>query len=283
VRVTEQAQLLGPRRTLVGIVTEPPPGAPPDRPAVVVLNSGIVHRVGANRMTVSLARALAAQGHRVVRFDLSGIGDSPPRSDALSPIDAGMADIREVLDTLEGSRGVRQVVLAGLCSGADAAVLYAGGDPRVVGAALLDPSMPDTRRHRLLHYRSRALSATSWLNVLSGKNRFLRGLLDGARRVEGPPQPSLQDPEIVRFLSGKYQAALDAGVRLLAVLSRERCYYREHLLDAFPSVAFGDRLQLEHLPTADHTFSASEDRARVIRLLVEWAGATPFGRGAGRT
>jgi len=278
--VTEQAQLFGPRRSLVGIVTDPPPGAPPGCPTVVVLNSGIVHRVGANRMTVALARALASRGHRVIRFDLSGIGDSPPRPDALSPVEAAMADIREVLDTLEESRGVRRVVLAGLCSGADAALLYAGGDRRVVGVALLDPSMPRTRRHRYLHYRGRLLSGTSWLNVLRGRNAFLRELFGRTSRAAGgPPQPSLQDPEVLRFLSGKYQAALDADVRFLAVLTGERSYYREHLLDAFPSVHFGDRLRLEHFRSADHMFSASDDRERLIRLLAEWAGATPFGPG----
>lgn len=280
--VTEQAQLFGPRRSLVGIVTDPPSGVGGDRPTIVILNSGIVHRVGANRMSVPLARALAAAGHTVVRFDLSGLGDSEPRPDALTPVEAGMTDLREVLDSLEEARGIRRVVLAGLCAGADLTVLYASTDARVVGAVLLDPSMPRTPRHRWLHYRRRLLSGRSWLNLVRGRNPLLRSLFARRRAgAEGPPQPSLQDPGVRAFLAGKYQAAVDSGVRILAVLTGERSYYREQLLDAFPTVGFGDRLRLELHASADHMFSASGDRARVIELIVEWAVATPFSAGTG--
>ena len=47
----EQAVLLG-RHSLVGIVTRPPPARQKDEPVVVILNTGIVHRVGHHRMYV---------------------------------------------------------------------------------------------------------------------------------------------------------------------------------------------------------------------------------------
>src|SRR5690606_19688858 len=107
------------RKSLVGVVSSAAStGNESDRPLVLVLNSGIIHRVGANRMSVALARRLAADGHDVVRFDLSGIGDSESRVDGLPPLDAGLADIREVIDSLEAARQARRFVLAGLCSGA---------------------------------------------------------------------------------------------------------------------------------------------------------------------
>ena len=46
---------------------------------VLIPNSGLVHRVGTCRSSVTLARFLAAQGIHVCRFDLSNLGDSGPR------------------------------------------------------------------------------------------------------------------------------------------------------------------------------------------------------------
>lgn len=273
----EQALLLGPRKSLVGVIAESVAPAAAGRPAVVILNSGIVHRVGANRMSVPLSRALAEAGHMVVRFDLSGIGDSEPRPDALSPLEASLADIREVLDSLESTRGTDRVILAGLCSGADHSLLYAQGDPRVVGAVLLDPSLPRTLRHRIYHYRSRALRPESWLNLVRGKNpiwRSLRGRMSGEAPVTR--QSTLQDPAVRAYLERAYRTGVENGVHFLAILTGERSYYSGQLLDAFPRVPFGDQLRTEYLETSDHMFSAQADCMRVIGTIVDWARSRPF-------
>ncbi len=275
----EQALLLGPRKSLVGVVTEGVGGAA-DRPAVVILNSGIVHRVGANRMTVTLARALAASGHTAVRFDLSGIGDSEPRCDGLAPLEATLADVREVLDALASSRRADRFVLGGLCSGADHSLVYASSDPRVVGAVLLDPSIPRTARHHAYHYGSRLFRLESWANMVRGKNPLWKSLLarvsdrelDQARSARA----HVEEPEVRAFLENAYRNAVEARVQLLAVLTGERSYYRAQLLEAFPRVQFGDRLLLAYLKHADHMFTGQENSARVIRLVVDWMSRTRF-------
>ena len=98
--IHDQAVMIGARKTLVGIMTQPVDYEPEDRPVFVILNSGIIHRVGHHRMYVTLARALARVGYPVLRFDLSGIGDSESREDGLSMLDAALADVREVVDWL---------------------------------------------------------------------------------------------------------------------------------------------------------------------------------------
>jgi len=172
--IREQALMLGKRKSLVAIVAQDPAMAATaaERPTVVILNSGIIHRVGPNRVFVRLARLLAQAGHLVVRFDLSGIGDSEPRGDGLSPLDAALADIREVLDSLETTRQVRRVILIGLCSGADHSIVYGGQDPRVIGMVLIDPSVPRTRGYYMRHYRGRMFRWRSWLNFASGRHPF---------------------------------------------------------------------------------------------------------------
>jgi pimeloyl-ACP methyl ester carboxylesterase len=180
-KIREQATLLGPRKSLVSIIASAAvnggPGIEPsDRPAIVILNAGIIHRVGPNRMFVGLSRLLAAAGHVVVRFDLSGIGDSEPRADGIAPLDAALADIREVLDSLETTRQTKQVILVGLCSGADQAVIYGASDPRVVGMVLIDPSVPRTFRYYVHHYGGRLFRLSSWLNFTSGRHPIWRQL-----------------------------------------------------------------------------------------------------------
>ena len=83
----ERALTFGPAN-LVGILTQPDPDvAVPDAPAVVILNSGILHRAGASRMYVQVARTLAEEGMTSLRFDFSGIGDSEVRRGESIPIE----------------------------------------------------------------------------------------------------------------------------------------------------------------------------------------------------
>ena len=79
--MNESALLLGSDASLAAVVTDPEPGAgAPQAPAVLWLSAGFLHRVGPNRLYVTMARRLAALGFTSVRFDFSGIGDSPPSS-----------------------------------------------------------------------------------------------------------------------------------------------------------------------------------------------------------
>ena len=68
-------------KPLIAITTVAPRRrAEAGQPWVVLLNAGIIHRIGPNRLYVQLARRLASRGHAVLRFDLAGIGDSEPPS-----------------------------------------------------------------------------------------------------------------------------------------------------------------------------------------------------------
>lgn len=276
-KVTEQAVLLGPRKSMVGVFTPAvnPAAEPP--PAVVILNSGIIHRVGANRMTVLLARALARAGHTVLRFDLSGIGDSEARADSLPPLEASLTDIREVLDHLESTRQIRRVVLVGLCAGADHSVFYAGSDPRVVGVVLMDATIPRSRGYYFNHYRRRLARPRSWVGVLLGRHPLWRKLWNRRNEPEDssaePPRPRLSDPHVRAYIERAYQSAVANGVQFLAVFTdgvELRHNYRRQLLDALPNVRFGNQLQLEYFSHCDHAFTRETHRARLMEMIVKW-------------
>ena len=287
--VKEQATLLGARKSLVGIIAQGAAARGTDRPAVVILNAGIVHRVGPYRMFVSLARRLAAAGSFVVRFDLSGIGDSETRNDGLAPLDSSLADIREVLDTLESTRQIRRVVLVGLCSGADQAVIYGANDPRVVGVVMIDPSIPPTWRYYANHLRGRVFRLRSWLNLASANHPLWRRLSGRAvKPLKVRPageasaitldafemqRPAADTPEIRAFLERAYAGACASGVQFLTVLTGDlgsQHNYREQLLDAFPRVPLKSRMQLEYYTPADHTFTAEAHREWLLQLVEGW-------------
>lgn len=138
---TEEAVVFGPGNRLFGILCQPArprPGAP----ALLMVNPGRTPHVGWARSHVDQARALAAEGHASLRFDLGGIGDSdghPGTADSIEDVlysDRSVADARAGLDWLAERTGSPVVVL-GACSGAFVALRVAA-DPRVAGIVLVN-------------------------------------------------------------------------------------------------------------------------------------------------
>lgn len=283
---SEQAVTLGQAKSLVGVLARPSGSARGGRPAVVILNTGIIHRVGHHRMYVTMARQLAAAGHTVLRFDFSGIGDSRSRADNIAPMDSCLADVQDALDWLTSSYNVTQVVLIGLCSGADVALRFGYRDRRVVGMALFDPAIPPTTRFYVDYIFRRMTRLRSWLTFVSGRGRIWADIISrigfAIRSRSVALDEGLVDPRSRGELEALYRRTLEHDIRLLVVLTggdmAGRQTYREQLLDAFPTVPFEDRLQLEFFADCDHTFAPAEDRARLNGLTQDWLASTPFRR-----
>lgn len=278
-RYHEQAVLIGPGRSLLTIAALPARLTDAGKPAVVFLNTGIVHRVGHNRMYVTLARLLAERGHIAVRFDSSGIGDSPPRSGGVSPVLNTLDDIRTVLDWLETVHGKREVILMGLCSGADHAVLYGHTDPRVVGLILMDPSVPPTARYYLYYVLQRLGNLRSWKSVFTGRSGMLMLLGQQFRNAVSPSSDlgglTLRDLPFSPYLRQCYRKSSAQGIRLLTVFTSNsaRQTYHRQILDAFPEAAQGGSLRLEYFAESDHTFSQPDFRSRLFRHVIDWLRA----------
>ena len=75
--VEEQLCRFGADEHLFGILSRTSHST--ERLAVLIFNAGSVHHVGPNRVSVTLARNLAAWGFPCLRFDHEGIGDSVRR------------------------------------------------------------------------------------------------------------------------------------------------------------------------------------------------------------
>ncbi len=249
----------------------------------VFLNSGLVHRIGVSRLYVNMARALAADGITSLRFDFSGIGDSDPRRDSLTFEQGAVEEVGNAIDYLISSRGASQIVLVGLCSGADMAFYAALTDERVIAMCMLDPFVYRTPYFQVLRYGPRILSRTSWRNLVTGRNKIGRAIrrLASARDQEADMEAgsdmvispySRTFPPKAKVVAGLRTLA-DRGVKMLNIFSSgmEHDYnHQGQYRRTFRDVPFRGLMEEYYFPAADHVFSRLEQQQRAVELLRSW-------------
>jgi alpha-beta hydrolase superfamily lysophospholipase len=272
--VWEDVARMGAEGQLLGIVARPSQGAA-DRPLVMFLNAGVLHRVGPHRIHVSLARRLAQQGLTSLRLDLGGIGDSPATGHAGTFMESAVADIRGVMTELERSHGARRFVLFGLCSGADNGLAAALQDERIVGLVLLDPHSYPTRRSQLRKISKRAIALGSARAVATW------GLALVARRVktrwaarrDGAAAESSggREPPPQETMRANLRTLVDRGVKILALYSGatdDRYNHRDQLFELFPELR--GRIDHEYFPAANHMFTELTAQAALMSRVTTW-------------
>ena len=281
--MSERVMQFGPGQALVGIETPSAPGENDRKqPTWVFLNAGIVHRVGPHRLTVNLARRIAGAGFPALRFDLSGLGDSSPRSAATFQ-QAAIQDIRDAMDHLEHTTEASRFVLCGLCSGADNSVRAALVDPRIVGIALLDPYVYRTMGFCLRRRLQQVVSAKSWKTLAMRVGGVLRRSARPRRTSvacdldyqPSPPQPMYVRPIPERSaFAADLLTILDRGAQILVVYSggmEDDYNYAGQFDAAFGRYGLKGRVSTEFLPAANHTYTEMAQRRRLGDVLVAWA------------
>jgi len=288
VGIEEQVEVFGVSHRLVGVSAAPierPEGDP--RPAVILLNSGLIHRVGPKRLSVRLARSLAHEGVVALRFDVSGLGDSEPRRDGISMVEGVIRDAQEAMSHLEKVYGVSRFLLMGICSGAMVSFVTALADPRVVAIGLIDPQdfgashleSPAAGKSTFVqHYwrlvRAKPLTGERVIRLLTGKANYrrfievigtqLRGLLYSHREMLS----SAGD-----HLIGQMQDLGKRGVKVLLLYTEKGeslDYFNLTLADHLERLGGECRLEVEVIPDADHEFSLLESQDSLVRLVTDW-------------
>jgi alpha-beta hydrolase superfamily lysophospholipase len=203
VTVTEDIKHLG-RNKLFAVLTEPT--GPRPEVTVVLLNGGTTDHTGPGRLWVDLARSWASAGARVVRADLSGIGDSPARPG--EPVDAvysphALQDVADIVAEVSPGNP-SAVVLMGLCSGAYHSI-RAGIDLGVGGVVAINPifsqqlnempglrPMPEPHGWRAATARAtRQVRTFAYWKLIGANKRFTRG---AARLLEKGQKDSASVP-----------------------------------------------------------------------------------------
>jgi exosortase A-associated hydrolase 1 len=259
---------------LVGILSIP---ARPARRGVVIVVGGPQVRTGSHRQFTLLARALAAAGTPVLRFDHRGMGDSDGAAPGFDRIED---DLRAAIDCFQQQLpDLQEIVLWGLCDGAAASVLYAPRDARVRGLVLLNPWVrtgEGEARATLKHYYGKRLrSGAVWGRILRGGidlRAAIRSMLTLALRALRPA------PADADALPARLHAALMRfDGRVLVLLAGADLTAQEFGdLAATPSwsrLLGGPRFALNTLDGADHTFSRRAWHDQLTAWTIDWVGA----------
>ncbi len=271
----ERVFSFGPENGLVGVLTEPEASAERvGAPALVLTNIGMNHRVGPNRLNVEMARALAEEGYRTFRFDLSGRGDSEVRRDAASDLERGVLDMKDALDFLQRTRKIDRFAVVGLCSGVDAVHPISVRDPRVVGSVWLDGYGFKTRGYYLRWYSVRLLEVHQWRRVAKDALALVRKKVGAfAREVKERPSVFSRAYPKPEELRTDVEGMLARGVRLLYIYTggaRTEYFYKDQFFEMLGAPHLKGKVDIEFWPESDHLFSTLAQRKELIDRLRSW-------------
>lgn len=255
---------------------------------VLVVVGGPQYRAGSHRQFTLLARHLAGHGIASLRFDFRGMGDGEGDPRSFESIDA---DIRAAIDHMFAALpNMKKVVIWGLCDAASAAMMYAGGDPRVAGLVLLNPwvfTVEGAAKTRLKHYYlKRLFDASFWKNAVSGNLNLLTTLGDLVGSISQAAKGTTKNRTGHQSETWPSNPAAPLPQRMLAGLSRFTgpvlliLSGNDLTAKEFVSVTGSDSGWTRRLSASDvtrhdlieatHTFSTREWRDQVAEWTTAW-------------
>jgi len=255
---------------IVGVLHRPT-GVPADT-AVLLLNAGLVDRAGPFRGYVRLARSLADAGFAVLRFDQSGVGDSPVSR--LPSTERRARELAAAMTLVGAETGAKRFVLAGICSGADDAFHLAASDARVVGAVLIDGLAHRTPGYWWRFYLRHRLDPRRWLHKV--RHRMHAGAGEPAGDVE-----DFRDFPARDVAAAQLAGMVARDVRLLLIYTGGSYTYFNHegqLAASLGPAARAPQVRITYWPDCDHTFYLERDRQRLFSTFTGWMQAQ-FGSG----
>jgi len=268
----EKATLFGATSSLVGIVSESSDKKSNHYPAFIILNSGLVHHVGPNRLTVKIARELTGMGGISFRMDFSGIGDSPPVTENIPLRQRWVNETCAAMDWLKAEKGINRFVLIGNCSGAAISFLTSRLDQRVIAAFLINFGGPK----KLLRYYVK-LGLTNpkvWLRIFSGVAKFkdvvgaMPSNIEIARRKVDTQRYGKK--EIIDIC----QCLLDRGTRLFFAFSEwdpGLSYYNAFIKKKLTTYTSKGLTREEIIAGTNHDFSTLNSQENLIQIIRKWA------------
>jgi len=284
VTIEERAVSLGPLGLFGIMATRHTPGegghgaiAPTARqlPTVFFSNAGVIDHVGPARLWVQLSRQWAEAGFRALRFDLSGLGDSPVRAghpglEALSP--DGLEDMTDVLDAVLAEDRTN-AVLVGLCSGAMYA-LEEGTANKVRGVCAINP---------ILTINLPEPEAASDVGTESGRREVTGGMKSWVRKMPAYDQinrvvqrlPSsawwiINRVAVETTSAERLAKVVDAGVNVLVIAGTdEGRWLRGGEGRTFRQMESTGRFRMEVIPALEHTLFERRTREIAAGMLTD--------------
>ena len=256
--------------SMVGIMTRGD-GSQPSKLGCILPNIGLAHRIGPHRLNVKIARRLAQIGVSTMRFDLSGVGDNPNLKTSHGVIDQAVEDMRDAMNHMEKTSGIKRFIVFGICSGAQNGYFLALNDERITGILMYDgfdfPSMRSKLEYNIHQFRS-----TSWPDI--GKKIRNRVLPRSAKKSEDIFATALDEMHPTR---DQFRAAME---KLLARRVSICTFYSgsrrardagRGLLGGLGDPALLDKITYTFDSEMDHTATSHASQQRLLSYISDWA------------
>lgn len=262
----EEAFRFGRAQHLIGIAGLPDAAAPV---GVIVLNAGMVHRVGPFRLHVDLTRRLNAAGYATLRMDLSSLGDSSASPHAASRTEQVHDDVADAMALLGQHAGCQRFVLMGLCTGAANSHIVALANPQVAGVVFLDGYVYRTLGHRLRHYLPRLGNPIRvWHHLWRAATGIKRHREWVTFDAAVPPRAQI---------AADYADMLKRGLKLCFLYSGGISDYFNHarqFRECYGRIADDPGVSVTYLAHTDHTYALTGDRREVVERVTHWVENT---------
>jgi len=293
----ERPVRFGPGNRLFGVLGSPD-GSTGMAPAIVLLTTGVEHHVGPHRLYVPLAREWAARGHLVLRFDIGGVGDSPPPSGAHANVAYPghmLDDAREAIAFVRKESPASRVIVVGLCSGGWLAFQAARNGLEVDAIVSINPPMylrdqgagkPWRREKRELQRYQRSLrDPAKWAKALRGDAAYATFVRVAARALGRKVMARLRGvgDALPDGLAKDLGMIADRGIKSLFVFSRGDDgleYFRLHAPPALRRAVVRDVIQHVVVDGAGHSFRPWAAQRTLRELLIDFVASQTCGTGS---
>jgi alpha-beta hydrolase superfamily lysophospholipase len=244
----------------VAIVTEPATPRAAGAATLVLLNPGSEPHTGPGRCWVEYARDIARLGHRAVRVDWRGWGESPDdgRAPGRPYADGLIEETAAIVDALR-ARGHERVVLSGLCASAWVALQTVGASA-ASAAVVLNPQ----------------LFCEPGVAIIVGADASQRYYDEHYGRLGDGLRPRLWsalDAIGVRPFGGRFLDRLDASGKPVTLLFAEDDwgirYLRDRLARRTARVTRRGLITVQEIEDIDHPMHRAWLRPRIVEALAE--------------
>jgi pimeloyl-ACP methyl ester carboxylesterase len=244
--------------------------------------------VGPNQLYVRIARELGRLGFAVLRFDLSGIGDSQGGTTGNRTF---VDDTLDAMALLRQRVGAERYLLMGICMGAKIALEVARCDERVESLVLMEGVYVKSARYHV----SRLLDPKKWKRVITAESHMVRQIrsrlvrrLNGSNGSKGNGTPTASNrPKSLSFFDERSRAdtggllreLLGRGVRVMLVFRDGNDIAYNYRLredgDDIHAVGLPAGLSVAFVRFADHTFTPLVSQDLLLGVVRKWISRGP--------
>ncbi len=244
---------------------------------VIIVSAGFTSTQGPYRLSTLICRELASRNINALRFDLGGLGESLPHSPEKCVSERTETDIKDAIDFLAQANLDENLVIMGLCSGAEDSFRYAGMDERISGVLMIDPHSYPSFGFYVRYY----LGIPMYLRILTKIKKTLRQLNPASKNQI---KNSSYEPALVNY---QYLPKEDSSEIMRKLIKRNtlihyiytggvisRFNYPKQVKAMFSPIDLKQLVSVDHIPNIEHTQVHRYERKllldSVTRCLSKW-------------